>query len=278
MYVATAGALVNVVLDYLLIYPAGMGVEGAAWATVIGQGLVAAIFVMTLLRRMHVPGWRFDGAVARSLIRVGIDLAIRTGALLAGLTFATSVAARMGSVEVAAWQIAMQVFLLLALTLDSVAIAAQALIGKRLGEAGGPSAHDLSNRLMSWGLALGIVLTLVLVWITRPVADVFSNDPRVVTSAAGLLMWLAFLQPLSAAAFTLDGILIGASDTRFLAVSMALSSLVFVGICLLALWLGWGIAGLATGATLWMGVRVITTGARCAEVVGPRPAERRTAR
>ena len=105
-------------------------------------------------------------------------------------------------------------------------------------------------------------MTLVLVGITRPVSEIFSNDAQVVTAAAGLLIWLALMQPLSAAAFTLDGILIGASDTRFLAASMAVSSLLFVGICLVALWQGWGTAGLAAGATVWILVRVITTGAR----------------
>ena len=262
MYVATSGALANVVLDYVLIYPAGLGVEGAAWATVIGQGAVAAAFVLILLRRMDAPRWRFNGPALRSLIRVGIDLAVRTGALLAGLTIATSVAARMGAVQVASWQIAMQVFLLLALTLDSVAIAAQAMIGRRLGEAGTRPADELSRRLMSWGLALGVALTLLLIGITRPVADIFSNDHRVVSAAAGLLVWLAILQPLSAAAFTLDGILIGASDTRFLAASMTASSVLFVGVCLMALRQGWGTAGLAAGTTLWLLVRVITTGAR----------------
>ena len=262
MFVATAGALANVVLDYVLIYPAGMGIEGAAWATVIGQGGVAVAFVFVLLRHMHNPKWTFEGPAARSLLRVGLDLAIRTGALLAGLTVAISVAARMGQVALASWQVVMQVFLLLALTLDSVAIAAQALIGKRLGEAGAHSSQVLSRRLMSWGLGLGVALSLLLVGTTRPVSEIFSDDARVVTAAAGLLLWLALIQPLSAVAFTLDGILIGASDTRFLAASMAVSSLLFVGICVLALSLGWGTAGLAAGATVWIIVRVITTGVR----------------
>jgi hypothetical protein len=60
-------------------------------------------------------------------------LAIRTGSLLAALTVATSVAARMGEIEVASWQITMQLFLFLALTLDAIAIAAQAIIGRALG-------------------------------------------------------------------------------------------------------------------------------------------------
>jgi putative MATE family efflux protein len=261
MLVALTGALLNVVLDYVLVYPVGLGVEGAAWATVIGQTAAALAFVMILVRRMDSPVWRWNRAVARSLLKVGVELAVRTGALLGALTVATSVAARMGDVPVASWQIAMQVFLLLALSLDSIAISGQALIGKHLGAPDG-RAEMISRRLMSWGVALGFVLCAVLLLAARPIATVFTGDERVVDAAGGLLIWLALVQPLAGAAFTLDGILIGASDTRFLAWSMAGSSALFVLISLAALSLDWGTAGLAAGATLWLIARTLTTGAR----------------
>ena len=122
MFIAIAGALANVVLDYVLIYPAGMGVNGAAWATLASQTAVAAAFLFVLARRFTEPRWRFSPEIARQLLSVGADLAVRTGALLLALTVATSIAARMGEVPLAAWQIAMQAFLLLALVLDSIAI------------------------------------------------------------------------------------------------------------------------------------------------------------
>lgn len=264
MFVATAGAAANVVLDYLFIYPFGWGIAGAAWATVAGQGAAAAVFVVLLARRMHGAPWRWDRREARALARVGVDLAVRTGALLAAMTFATAVAARMGTVEVSAWQIAMQVFLLLALTLDSIAIAGQALIGRRLGALDPAGARAVGRRLLGLGSLLGAILLLLLLALAHPVAGVFSTDPRVVTGAAWLIVWLALVQPLSAAAFTLDGILLGASDTRFLAASMAGASLLYAGLALLALAAGWGLAGLAFAATCWLLARALLTGARFA--------------
>lgn len=262
-FVITAGgAVVNVVLDYILIYPVGWGVEGAAWATVIGQALSAALFVAIMLRRMRGPRWRWDRGEARALGRVGLDLSVRTGSLLAALTIATSVAARMGQVPLASWQIAMQVFLLLALTLDSVAIAAQALIALRLGAGEPEPVTAVGRRLMSWGTGLGLGLSVVLLVLSRPVTSIFSADPEVVSATAALLVWLAIVQPLAAIAFTLDGILIGASDTRFLAVAMAASSAVYVGLAVVALQQDWGIAGLAVGMTVWLFTRVATTGIR----------------
>lgn len=264
MYIAVGGAVLNVGLDYVLIYPAGWGIHGAAWATVVGQTLAAGVFVTVLARRIHGAPKAFDPRVARSLLTVGVHLAIRTGSLLAALTIATSVAARMGEIPLASWQITMQVFLFLALTLDSIAIAGQALVGRRLGAEDTGAAFDVGRRLMILGVVLGLALLGALLVAAAPVARLFSRDGAVVEGAQDLLVWLALVQPLAAAAFTLDGILIGASDTRFLAVSMAAASAAFVAVSGASLALEWGTVGLAAGATVWLALRTATTGARFA--------------
>jgi putative MATE family efflux protein len=264
MYIAVSGALANVLLDYLLIYTFGMGVQGAAWATVAGQFGAAFAFLLILVPRFRRAGAarRFEWEVASGLLKIGADLVVRTGALLGAMTLATSVAARMGLDSLGAWQITMQLFLFLSLVLDSVAIAAQALVGKHLGAETRAGAREVSIRLMEWGLLVGLGVALVLYLGRGGLASVFSSDESVVASATTLIAWLAAVQPLSALAFTLDGILIGASDTRFLAKSMLGSSLVYAFVSLLALNLDWGTTGLAAGATLWLGLRTATTGWR----------------
>ncbi|HEX2049655.1 MAG TPA: MATE family efflux transporter [Actinomycetota bacterium] len=263
MVVAVAGAVANAILDYVLIYPAGLGVQGAAWATVLGQWGVALAFVAILRRRSEgARPRRLDVGVMRSLLVVGADLLVRNGSLLLALTVATSVAARMGIVALGAWQITMQLFLFLSLVLDSVAIAAQALVGRHLGAGSPGRADELARRLMEWGIVVGVALAAALFVVRTPVAGLFADDARVVASAAALIGWLALLQPLAAAAFTLDGILIGASDTRFLAGAMAASSALYVALAVASLEAGWGTGGLAAGATVWMVARTATTGAR----------------
>jgi putative MATE family efflux protein len=261
MIIAIGGALLNIVLDYLLIYPFGMGVQGAAWATVIGQYVAAGAFLVILTGHFNRAGapWRFEREVAAGLLRIGADLVVRTGALLGALTLTTSVAARMSLDSLGAWQITMQLFLFLSLVLDSIAIAAQALIGKHLGAGTRAEARAVSVRLMEWGLFVGLAAGLVLYLGRDGLAALFSNDESVVAAAAWLLAWLAAVQPLSALAFTLDGILIGASDTRFLAQSMLLSSAAFVAVSLASLIFDWGTPGLAGGATLWLALRTSTT-------------------
>ncbi|MDQ3981666.1 MAG: MATE family efflux transporter [Actinomycetota bacterium] len=262
MLIVTAGALANALLDYLFIYPFGWGVAGAAWATVVGQAGAAAGFVIVLRRRMRPPSWRWHGPSLRQLLTVGVALVIRTGMLLGALTIATSAAARMGVVPLASWQIAMQVFALLAFTLDSVAIAAQALVGNRLGSGRPEDARAVGWRLLWWGIGLGAVLLAVLVPLARPLASAFTDDPGVVDAAAELLLWIGLLQPVSAVAFTLDGILMGASDMRYLAGAMAVCSAFFVPLALVSVAAGWGTAGLAAGLAIWLVLRSLLTGRR----------------
>jgi putative MATE family efflux protein len=264
MLIVTAGLVVNTILNYVLIFPAGLGVEGSALATVVGQTLAAAGFLWLLRKRMTSPHWRPDFAIARGLLRVGVDLAVRTGALLASMTFATAIAARMGEVELAAWQIAMQIFLLLAFTLDSLAIAGQALVGRHLGGMQPDRAFEVGRRLITLGVALGVVLFLGVFVAARWLPHAFTEDGRVVVVAGSLLLWVALVQPLSAVAFTFDGILIGASDTRFLAIAMVASSAIYAVGSAVALGIDAGVQGLASATTVWLAVRSLTTGVRFA--------------
>ena len=191
MYVTVAGTTLNLLLDYVFLFVLGFGVTGAAWSNVIGQSAAAGAFLILLLPRWKGVSRRADSVVLIALLRVGGHLVIRTGSLLGALTFATAVAARMGLIVLGSWQITMQVFMLLALTLDSVAIAGQALVGRHLGAGDRLGADRLARRLMTWGLWVGCGLLLVLLLFRVPLAAVFSNDEAVVAATASLLLWLA---------------------------------------------------------------------------------------
>jgi MATE family multidrug resistance protein len=257
--VVVAGAAANVALGYLFIFPLGWGIEGAAWAVVICQAAVAAAFIAILRKRMTPVSWSPRVAVMRSLLRVGGELALRTGSLVAGLTIATSVAARISTNTVAAWQVAMQMFLLLSLTLDAVAIAAQALIATHLGAGERRRARAVGERLIGLGIYVGVALGFVL-FVTAPLlGGLFTDSPEVERLATQLLVWVALLQPVGAVAFTLDGILIGASDTAFLAVAMVGATAVFVGSALLLYGAQAGVASLVIGMSIWMLVRAVST-------------------
>jgi Na+-driven multidrug efflux pump len=117
----------------------------------------------------------------------------------------------------------------------------------------------VSRRLLVLGTILGVVVAAVLAPFARSLAGAFSGDPDVIAVATSLLLWVAAIQPLSGAAFTLDGILIGASDTRYLAAAMVVCSLGYVALAVGALSFEWGVRGLATAATAWLILRTIST-------------------
>ena len=257
--IVVAGAVANVIVGYLFIFPLGWGIEGAAWAVVVCQGAAAAAFVVVLRKRMTPASWGPNLTVMRSLLRVGGELALRTGSLVAGLTIATSIAARIGTTTVAAWQVAMQLFLLLSLTLDAVAISAQALIATHLGAGEPGRARAVGERLISLGVYVGVALGVVLLVSAPLLAGLFTDAADVERLATQLLIWVALLQPLGAIAFTLDGILIGASDTGFLALAMVGATVVFVASMLLLYGVDAGVWSLVGGMSAWMLVRAVTT-------------------
>ncbi len=188
--VAVAG---NLAVEVVLIYGLGFGIGASALATVLAQVGSAAAYVWWVARDVAsrqvsiAPEW----AAMRRLAVVGRDLFVRTAALRLALTVATAVAARLGVVDLGAHQIAFEVWSFLALVLDSLAIAAQAMIGRLLGAGDAPGAREVARRMLAWGIGAGLVLAGV-VGLTRPgLPRLFSDDPAVVALCGFVLVFVA---------------------------------------------------------------------------------------
>lgn len=265
MVVAIAINALNLALDPLLIFGFGMGIAGAAWATVIAQWCAAGAFFVIFRRRMDRYGIEAVRPVAgevRRFLRVGRDLVIRTASLLATFTLATAVAARVSNLAVAAHQVLSQLFLLMALALDALAIAAQALVGLHVGANRGEDARAVADRLLVLGIGVGVVLSGVLAAIASALPGWFSADPEV-HAAIGSAYWiLVGLQPLAAVVFVWDGVFIGLGDFRFLARAMVVSAIVAGGALALVVPFGLGLAGVWWGLLLFLAVRALTLGWR----------------
>ena len=259
--VATLGLnLVNLVLDPLLIFGLGWGLAGAAIATVVAQWVGALLFVWLILGpRREALGVRLHWPHLRDLaplVRVGGALLIRTLSLIGTMTLATATAARIGVLAVAAHQVAMQLWLLLALVVDALAVAAQAMIG----EARPAEARLIARRLLLWAAGIGVLLAAAFLlgrpWLPR----VFTDDPEAIARVDRLLPFIIFMQPLNALVFVWDGIFMGAGAFRYLAVQMVLSSALAVVLLLLAVPLGWGLAGVWWAIVALMATRAVTLG------------------
>ncbi|MGW6642000.1 MATE family efflux transporter [Streptomyces iakyrus] len=260
LYVAIAGFVVNGALNAGLVYGADLGIAGSAWGTVIAQCGMAAVYLVVVLRgaRRHGASLRPDAAGIRASAQAGVPLLVRTLSLRAILMIATAVAARLGDADIAAHQIILSLWSLLAFALDAIAIAGQAIIGRYLGAGDTQGARDACRRMVEWGIAVGVVLG-ILVIIARPAfLPLFTSDPAVRDVALPALIIVALSQPISGIVFVLDGVLMGAGDGPYLAWAMLITLAVFTPVALLVPVLGGGLTALWATMTLMMTVRMLT--------------------
>jgi putative MATE family efflux protein len=266
--IVVAANVLNLVLEVVFVYVFHWGMSGSAAGTAIAQAGMGVAFVLELLRP-HAQSRRPSSRAMKPMVRVGRQIFVRTVALYASFLVAASVLARMGDAELGAHQIAYELFIFIALVLDALAIAAQVIVGRMLGAGEADGAYRAAVRMIGWSVAVGAVFALVLAPLSHALPRAFTDDPRVLHQAALLWPFLAAMQPLGGAVFALDGILIGAGDTRYLMWSMLAASGVFIVLAALALSFDWGVIG------VWAALDVLIA-ARLA-LLGPRFVRRRWA-
>jgi putative MATE family efflux protein len=259
--VAIGGFSANAALNLALVYGAGLGIAGSALGTVLAQCAMAAVYLYVVVRgaRRHGASLRPDAAGIRSCAQAGAPLLIRTLSLRAVLMIATAVAARLGDADVAAHQIALTLWSLLAFALDAIAIAGQAIIGRYLGASDEAGARAACRRMVQWGIGAGVLLGLV-VALARPLfMPLFTSDSAVIDALTPALLVVAVTQPVAGVVFVLDGVLMGAGDGPYLAGAMVLTLAVFAPAALLVPAAGGGLTALWwTVAGLMMSMRLIT--------------------
>jgi putative MATE family efflux protein len=263
-YVVT-GFAVSAVLCPLLVYGwLGMprlGLEGSAIANLVGQWLAALMF----LRALYVErvSLRIQPAVLRAQVVLGRDLLLRTLAFQACFVSAGAVAARFGAAAVAAHQVVLQLWSFLALVLDSLAIAAQSLVGAALGAGQLAHAKSVAWRVTLFSTLASAVLAGVFAVGASVIPSIFTDD-RSVLDAIGVPWWFMVAQlPVAGIVFGLDGVLLGAGDAKFMRNATLISALIgFLPLIWLSLAFGWGLLGIWAGLSTFMVLRLVFVGWR----------------
>jgi MATE family, multidrug efflux pump len=267
LVVAVGANLLNLGVELVFVYGLDWGVAGSAWGTVLAQVVAAGVFLSVLTRRLGASGASFaiDRRELLRLARTGRHLFVRTAALLTTLTLATAVAARVDPPTLAGHQIALQIETFLALVVDALAIAGQALIGTALGARDTTEARRTGRRLVQLGLRAGTVLGTLVVASAWLVPRVFTSDTAVASRASAALVIVGLMQVPAAVVFVLDGVLLGASDSRFQQWSNVLALLAYLPLAAAILvWPQLGIVGIWTGLFAWMLARLVANGTRFA--------------
>jgi putative MATE family efflux protein len=234
---------------------------GSAVANLVGQWLAALLFGRALLAE-QVP-LRLDRSVLRAQLVMGRDLVVRTLAFQACFVSAAAVAARFGAAALGAHQVVLQLWEFLALVLDSLAIAAQALVGAALGACRIAHAKSVARRVTLFSAIAAAALAAVLAVGASMLPKLFTGDSSVL-AVIGVPWWFLVAQlPIAGVVFALDGVLLGAGDAAFMRTATVVSALAgFLPLIWLSLVFGWGLAGIWSGLSTFMVLRLAFVGAR----------------
>nr|BFF19578.1 hypothetical protein GCM10025730_30990 [Promicromonospora thailandica] len=269
LVVAVAGAVLNTVLNIVLVYGAGLGIAGSGLGTAVTQVLMAVALGVIVVRGARARGasLRPHRAGILSGARAGVPLVIRTLSLRAAILLTVVVATDLGAVALAGHQVVSSLWALVAFALDALAIAAQALVGHGLGAGDVARVRTVLRRCLRWGVGAGAGIGVVLAATGWWIAPLFSADPDVRVAVALAMAVCGLLMPMAAWVFVLDGVLIGAGDGRYLAWAGMATLVVYLPAALaVAAWAPEGAQGLAwlwfAFAGVFTAARAVTTGWR----------------
>lgn len=260
MLIAIVGASSNILFDVILVYgidgfiPA-MHIEGAAYASVIAQILMAAMSTFYILKKTDIPliaRFPFNPEIKRFTLMI-LNLFVRTIALNLALYFATSLATKYGEHYIAAYTIAINLWFFGAFLIDGYASAGNILSGRFFGAQAYDTLVDLSNKLIKYGIAAGVFIAVLGAIFYYPIGRIFSNDEAVLNEFYKVFWIVLAMQPICALAFIFDGMFKGLGKMKYLRnVLLGSTLLVFIPVILYADYLGYKLYGVFTAFTLWI--------------------------
>jgi MATE family multidrug resistance protein len=260
MLIAITGAIANIILDIAFVYGiAGlitpMHIKGAAYASVIAQIIMAFLSAYYMIKKTDIPllvRFPFNPEIKRFALMI-LNLFIRTIALNIALYFGTSFATKYGTTYIAAYTIAINLWFLGAFLIDGYASAGNILSGKLLGAKDYKNLLDLSNKLIRYGIVLGLIIGLIGALFYYPIGNLFSNDEKVLKEFYNVLWIVLAMQPLCALAFIFDGVFKGLGRMKYLRNILLFSTLlVFIPVILWTDALNYKLYGIFIAFTLWI--------------------------
>jgi MATE family multidrug resistance protein len=250
----------NIILDLVFVLVLGMKVDGVALASVIAEYsgmLVALIFVARALRDRagHWPLARlFRIRAYAAYFSVNGNLFIRTMALMFTFAFVTAQGARLGGLVLAANAVLMNIQLLTSMALDGFAHAAEALVGKAIGQKNRDALQYSVRLSLKWSLIFAVGFCLLYLLFGPLLIRTLTDLDDVRETAMRYLPWLALSPLVSVWSFLYDGVYVGATRAREMRDIMLFSSLaVFLPAWFLLQ--GYGNHGLWLAFTLFMASR-----------------------
>lgn len=263
MIIAAIGAGINIGLDFLLVYGLegyidAMGVVGAAWASLMSQGVMALLALVLVLKKTDVSlriKFPLHPEMNR-LVAMSSNLFLRSVALNVALILSTREAAALGTKVVAAHTIAMNIWLFTAFFLDGYGAAGNVLGGKLLGERNFNKLWILTKKVITYNLFVAFALVVIGLLFYNSLGWIYNKDPQVLTIYSSVFFMVLVCIPFSAIAFTLDSIFKGLGEMGYLRnVLLASTFLGFLPVLLFSNYMEWGLWGIWLAIIVWVAWR-----------------------
>lgn len=263
MVISIVGATLNVGLDFALVFGIDgfippMHIKGAAWASVIAQGVMAVLTLVLVIKKTPFSlklVFPFNKEIKR-LLGISFNLFIRASVLNIALYLANSFATSYGNEYIAAQTMAFQIWLFFAFFIDGYASVGNIVSGRLLGEKNYPAIWDLSLKLSKYSIFIAVLLAGTCYLFYYPIGRMFSKDPAVLEAFYAVFWIVLIMQPINAVAFVFDGIFKGlAAAVTLRNLLLVATFLGFIPTLLIADYYGFKLHGIWLAFTIWMCLR-----------------------
>ena len=263
MMIAIVGAVLNIGLDFALVYGIEgfiepMYIEGAAWASLIAQGVMAIMALYLLITKTNIsliPRLPLHPELGR-LVVMSLNLFVRAVALNITLILAVREAAALGDRFIGAHTIAINLWLFAAFFIDGYGAAGNIMGGRLLGARDYPNLWKLAKKIILYGVAVCMLLMAIGALLYRPLGALFSNDVEVLQTFYSIFFIVILALPINTVAFVFDGLFKGLGEMKYLRnVLLAATFLGFIPTLFLANLFNLGLHGIWIAITVWMLIR-----------------------
>ena len=264
MVISIIGTLLNIALDFVLVfgidgYIPAMHIQGAAYASVIAQGVMALIALFLMLNKtpfnlkLTLP---FNKEIKR-LLSLSLNLFVRAAALNIALYFANAYATSYGETFIAAQTIAFQIWLFFAFFIDGYSSVGNIVSGRLLGERDYQNLWKLSIDLTKYAIFIAIILGAVCFLFYEPIGHLFTKNDDVLQQFFTIFWIVILMQPLNAIAFVFDGLFKGLAEAVTLRNTLLIATFLgFIPVLLVGDYLNLKLYGIWLAFTIWMLLRM----------------------
>ncbi len=263
MMIAIVGAVLNVILDFAFVYGIEgfiepMYLEGAAWASLIAQGIMAIMAFILLITKTNISlklKLPLHPELGR-LVIMSLNLFVRAIALNTALILAVREATALGDKFIGAHTIAINIWLFSAFFIDGYGAAGNIMGGRLLGAKDYTGLWGLAKKITLYGFLVSLVLVLLGFLFYRPIGSLFSNETIVLETFYSIFFIVIIGLPMNTLAFVLDGLFKGLGEMKYLRNTLLVATFLgFVPTLFLGKYLGWGFYGIWIAFTVWMVIR-----------------------